>query len=172
MPRRRFSRIKESPRLEDAYNAFKTWQDRTRPVNYTRGADSNTGGFVKKSVKSFGKLGENDLIIKVSRRASNFEPLTTAIATRVSSSLTGAIAYPGFEPAKVVLFAGTGSTSPERSRITNLDYKKRVGKSYTHAFGANTATEGEMEAQQAIATALLAQPNRAVSFQPERRYFY
>jgi hypothetical protein len=168
MPRRRFSNLREVPLLQTAYQNFKTWEDRTAPVTYPRSASSNPGGYVRLAVTPFGSDADQELIIKASLRANT--ELKTALGARIKTTLTGALRLPGYEPARAVVFRGTGGVTEPTSEITKRKYKKRTGASYTHGFGAGTATEREVEAQQIITTAVMATSNTSVSFLPERFY--
>lgn len=162
----RFSRIKSAPRLQTAYTAYKQWQDRVDPYN-ARPAGSRPGGFVQVAVKAFGIALTDDIIVDVSKRAHT--RMGSALGARASATTTGAKRFGGYSPAKAVLFVGTGTSTTKRSDITNLEYQKRAGASYTHAFGAKTATEREYEAFQDVVT-VLTDPtdNNAVSYVPER----
>jgi hypothetical protein len=166
--RQRFSRIEQVPLLQTAYTRYKQWQDRTEPTSYTRSSSSNPGGYIRVAVTPFGADAAQDLIIKASRRANT--ELDTLLGARIKITLTGALRLPGFEPAKVVVFRGTGGDAPETSKITGLSYNKRTGSSYVHGFGAGTATEREVEAQSAITEAVMATANSSISFTPERFY--
>lgn len=168
MARRRFSRLQQVPLLQNAYSSYKTWQDRTQPTNYTRTAASNPGGYVRLAVTPFGAAAAQKLIIKVSRRANT--ELDTILTAHTDAVLTGALRLPGFEPAKAIVFRGTGGVATETSKITNLAYSKRTGVSYTHGFGAKSATEREAEAQVEITDAVIATSNSSISFTPERFY--
>jgi hypothetical protein len=168
MARRRFSRLRAVPLLQTAYTNYKTWEDRAQPTNYTRSAASNPGGYIRMAVIPFGAAATQSLIIKVSKRANT--ELDTIIATHASDTLTDALRLPGFEPAKAIVFRGTGGTEAETSRITNQSYKKRTGVTYTHGFGAKTSTEREYDAQTEITTAVMATTNSSISFTPERFY--
>lgn len=168
MAHRRFGLISRVPRLQDAYNNYKAWQDRTTPTNYNRQASSNPGGYLRMAVVPFGADAAQSFIIKVSRRAN--QNLDAVIGEHASDTLTGAIRMPGFEPAKAVVFRGTGGSTAHTSEITRLSYKKRQGVSYTHGFGAKTSTERELIAQAAITAALASDLHASVSFLPERLY--
>lgn len=167
MARRRFSRIQQVPLLQTAYTNFKQWQDRTEPRSYTRSASSNSGGYIRLAVVPFGSDETQELIIKASRRANTH--LSTDLGAHIKTVLTDALRLPGFEPAKVVVFRGTGGSTAETSKITQQSYDKRSGASYTHGFGANTTTEREVQAQTSIAAAVAA-VNTSISFLPERFY--
>jgi hypothetical protein len=163
---RRFSRIKQAPKLQTAYDNFKLWQDRVEP--YTpRANGSLPGGFVRLAITPFGLSATPKVIVGASRRAN--AQLGDDLVNRVDEDITGATGRGGYQPAKVTLFLGTGSSAPKTSEITRLDYQKRGGASFTHPFGASTATEREYEAFTAIAEALmtLSQNNR-VSYTPEK----
>lgn len=168
MARRRFSTLNKFPLLQAPYTQYKAWQDRTSPTNYTRTATSNPGGYVRLAVVPFGGAAAQKLIIKVSKRANT--ELDTLLTAHTDATLTGALRLPGFEPAKAIVFRGTGGTAAETSKITGVSYQKRSGVSYTHGFGAKSATERELEAQNEVTAAVAATSNSSVSFTPERFY--
>lgn len=168
MARRRFSTLSAAPRLQTPYNNYKQWQDRTEPTHYTRSSASNPGGYLGVAITPFGGLGEGKVLVKCSRRA--FTNVANLLGARVSDETATATRMPGFEPAKAVIFRGTGGTTSETSQITRQSYKKRTGNSYTLPFGGATATEKEMDAQAIIATAVLATANSSVTFLPERLF--
>lgn len=162
---RRFSRIKAAPRLQQAYTNYKTWQDTVK--TYTpRAAGSNPGGFVSVQVRPFGSEMTDLVKVKVSRRAN--QAIGSDIGARAAVAAPTAIRLPGFQPAKVVVFRGTGTDTQTTSEITKLQYQKRNGASYTHAFGGSTATEKEFEAQDVLLAAFVATAGTSVSFSPER----
>lgn len=163
---RRFGRIKQAPRLQSAYDNFKLWQDRVEA--YTpRPNGSLPGGFIRLSIIPFGLPATQKIVVGASRRANS--QLADDLVNRVDADLTGATALGGFQPAKIVLFLGTGTSAPKTSEITRIEYQKRAGASFTHPFGAATATEREYEAFNAIAEALMGlSPNNRVTYTPER----
>lgn len=169
MPRKRFSRIKAAKRLAPAFEAYKQWQDRVDPYT-ARPAGSRPGGYVQVQVRPFGRDATDLFRVPCSRRSSS--TVGELIGARGAAATSTAIRVPGFQPAKAIVFVGTGTATTARSDITNLEYQRRNGASYTHPFGGSTATEKEFEAQAAILTVAAATPNRSVSFTPERMYMY
>lgn len=169
MARRRFSRIKQAQRLAPAYAAYKAWQDLDKPYK-ARAAGSRPGGFQQVQIRAFGFDSTDVIRVGVSRRA--FNTVNDLMGARAPVVTPTAIVMGGFTPAKAIIFISTGSEVQARSEITNLEYQKRQGSSYTHAFGGASATEKEFDAQAAILTAAAATTNRTVSFSPERLYQY
>lgn len=164
---KRFSRIKQAPRLQQAYTAYNAWRDTVKPYQ-PRGAGSSPGGFANVEVLAFGLEGTDKIKVKVSRRART--AIGSEIAARAADATPTAKRMPGLSPAKIVVFRGTGTATTARSEITNLEYQKRAGASYTHAFGGNTATEKEFEAQEILINAFIATAGTSVTFVPERLY--
>lgn len=164
---RRFSRIKQAPRLQQAYTAYKAYQDLVKPYS-PRGAGSSPGGFANVEILAFGLESTDKVKVKVSRRART--SIGANIGARAADATPTAKRMPGLQPAKIVVFKGTGTTSTETSEITNLQYQKRAGASYTHAFGGSVATEKEFEAQEILIAAFVATAGTSVTFVPERLY--
>jgi hypothetical protein len=162
---RRFGNIKQAPKLQQAYTAYKSWQDTVKPYK-ERSSGSKPGGLVYVQIRPFGADGTDLVKVKVSRRAHT--AVGGDVGTRAAAATSTAVLKPGLEPAKIVVFRGTGTTTQARSEITNLEYQRRNGSSYTHAFGGSTATEKEFEAQDALITIFATTQGTSVSFQPER----
>ena len=82
-----------------------------------------------------------------------------------------------FDPAKIIIFTGaSGSTEPTKSTITKLNYKKRIGNSYTYPFGATGTAPNNHEQTKAtsLAAAIAAKDagdatnSYSCTFKPER----
>lgn len=164
---KRFSRIKQAPRLQQAYTSYNVWRDTVKPYQ-PRGAGSSPGGFANVEIVPFGLDGTDKIKVKVSRRART--AIGSEIAGRAVDATAAAKRMPGLNPAKIVVFRGTGTAQTATSEITNLQYQKRAGASYTHAFGGSTATEKEFEAQEILIAAFVATAGTGVTFVPERLY--
>lgn len=126
--------------------AFKTWRAEGPAATFTAPVMPAKGAAVKKALRPF-YTGSADIttfaVIKVSGRAYgsiaavgmsdiklSLEDINETPADGVSYEYIG-----GFSPAKAVIFLpGTGSTTT-KSRITNTNYKKRIGATYTLPFG-------------------------------------
>lgn len=171
MARKRFSRIRAVKRLTPALAAYEAWEDQrgTRP-RVARPASSKPGGYSARQIIPFGRDSVELVRVRVSNRA--VAAIGSIIATRGEEATANAITLGNFQPAKAIIFIGTGTSTEVRSEITNLTYEKRTGNSFTAAFGGATATEKEFQAQQAISTAVFSSPNRSVSFTPERMFMY
>jgi hypothetical protein len=165
---RRFSNIRQAPRLNTAFTAYRAWEDAqaTRTPNIGGGVARGRSVPVQLSPFGLDLAADESILIKVTQRSRTF--MSGGIGTHVQAPTATARRRAGFKPAKVVLFAGTGTSRVERSEITGLPYLKKAGESYTHGFGAATATEREYEAFNAVATALTDQNgNYTASYQPE-----
>ena len=171
MPRKRFSRLKAVKRLEPARIAYEAWEDAagTR-ARVPRSASSKPGGYLRRQVIPFGREGADLVRVKASSRA--IAAIGSIIAGRGEEAAPLAITLGNFNPAKAIIFIGTGTSAEKRSDITNLTYEKRTGNSFTAPFGGTSAAEKEFEAQQAIITSVFTVPNRSVSFTPERMFLY
>jgi hypothetical protein len=166
---RRFSNIRQAPRLNTAFTAYRNWEDAQATRTPNIGGGVARGRSVPVQISPFGLdlAADERILIKVTQRARTF--MSGGIGTHVQAPTAAARRRAGFTPAKVVLFAGTGTSRVERSGITGLPYLKKGGESYSHGFGAATATEREYEAFNAVATALTDEgTNRTASYQPEK----
>lgn len=165
---RRFSRLEKVRLLSNAATQYEAWDDARSTRQPNVGGGTARGRSKRITINPFGfDPGTGGVIVRVTDRANQI--LASGLGTHISSSV-GADdrAYPGFSPAKVIVFQGTGNSTTETSKITSLRYLKRSGESYTHPFGASSSTEREIEALNAITTALVnANANRTVSYKPE-----
>lgn len=171
MARKRFDRLRSVKRLTPALAAYEAWEDArgTRPRK-PRAASSKPGGYLRRQVLPFGREGVDLIRVRASERAIN--AIGSIIANRGEEAAATAITLGNFNPAKAIIFIGTGTATSEISEITRLSYEKKTGNSFTAPFGGQSATEKEFEAQQAILTSVFSTPNRSVSFTPERMYLY
>lgn len=152
----------------ESITAFRAFRNGTS--NYTTTA-VDRGSNVTTAIQAFGFGEATDVIASYSGRAGgNLTGAGVSAAIMGHKALTDAVSMQGFTPANAVIFVGTGTGTDVNSKITGLPYKKRAGESYTIPFGKVTTTDGEFDRQVAIATAVEGQPNRAVSFKPERIY--
>lgn len=92
----------------------------------------------------------------------------SAVATRAQATSTTVAAnrIPGYKPAKIVMFAGSGTSTVATSAITGQRYLRYAGQTYSHPFGRATGTDREQEEYNAIRAALEG-PNRRFSLQSE-----
>lgn len=80
----------------------------------------------------------------------------------------------GFTPAKMVVFvlgqAQTGATKSPKSKITGLEYNKRLGSSYTFSFGADKVKPGRDTelGMRGYLTGQVAKGNQTISFKDEK----
>lgn len=166
---RRFSRLEAVRLLTPAAQRYQAWEDArsTRQPQVGTGTARGTSSRITLTPFGFDPGTGTKVITKVSERANNL--LSGALGSHITATIAAADqSRPGFIPARIVVFQGTGSTVVRTSEITGLPYLRRNGTSYTHAFGAATATEKEIEALNDITTAILAQnQNRTVSYKPE-----
>jgi len=165
---RRFSNIRQAPRLNVAFTAYRNWEDAqaTRTPNIGGGVARGRSVSVQLSPFGLDLAADDRILIKVTQRARDF--LTGGVGTHVQAATAAARRRAGFKAAKIVLFAGTGTSRTAISEITGLPYLKKGGESYSHGFGAATATEREYEAFNTISTALTAQNgNFTATYQPE-----
>lgn len=126
--------------------AFKDWRADGAPATTTAPNQPPKGATVRKALLPF-YFGATDFtnhaIVKISGRS--FSGLATVGLTEAKLCLDDVPDTPaagttyepvdGLKPARAVIFKpGTGSTT-EKSRITGVNYKKRVGATYTLPFG-------------------------------------
>lgn len=91
------------------------------------------------------------------------------IDTTPSTTNLGGTKNTAYAPAKAILFVATGTKTTPKSGITLLEYKKRVGTSYTYPFGRGTeVTQATYPQMCGRLLADLGVGNRNVSFKPER----
>ncbi|MBE9182877.1 hypothetical protein IQ268_30540 [Oculatella sp. LEGE 06141] len=163
---KRFSRIRDGARLNVAFQRYREWEDERATRQPDVGGGTSRGPSVLVAITPFGRdLGTGvNAAVRVTQRARTI--MGSAVGAHAPADPGQRIS--GFIPAKIILFAGTGTAVVATSDITGIRYLKRNGQSYTHAFGAATATEREMEAFAAIQSALVGEGgNRTVSYQPE-----
>jgi hypothetical protein len=164
---RRFSRLRNAPRLNVAATAFRAWEEARETAIPNVGGGTSRGQSIRIQVTPFGTEDEDgvDAIVKVTDRSRL--ALQAAVGARAAAPTTG-MRVAGYKPAKIITFFGTGNRARETSRITNQPYLKSSGQSYTHPFGALNGTDREYSAYNAIATAVLgAGSNRTVTYTPE-----
>jgi hypothetical protein len=168
MGRQRFARLRYASQLTaaqlDRYRAV-----RSGTVAIVRG-DQPSRPTTNIQITPFGFQLASTAKAKLKVTTRSRAAIGTEVGTRAVAVTADGTRVPGFVPAKVIAFIGTGVSTQRTSDITLRTYEARGGESYTHPFGGATATERENEAFDAISAAILAQANTSVSYQPERKY--
>lgn len=95
--------------------------------------------------------------------------LGTGVGTAVQEvgGSVDAIKVAGFQPARISVFIGSGSSTVATSKITGLRYLKYNGTNYSHPFGRVASTDREQEIFNNVKAAL-AGANRRFSLRSER----
>lgn len=151
--RSRFSNLQDAlkkGRTGTKLTAYKDWRADGAPATAAAPNQPAKGAVIRKALLPF-YFGVTDFtnhaVIKISGRS--FSGLATVGLTEAKLCLDDIPETPaagstyeivdGLRPARAVIFKpGTGSTT-EKSRITGVNYKKRVGSSYTLPFGKKDA---------------------------------
>lgn len=165
---RRFSRLEQVRLLTSAAQRYEQWDDQRATRQPRVGQGTARGRSIRVVVTPFGfDPGAGGVVVRATQRSN--AAIGGSLGTRISTTVgTDDRPFPGFKPAKVIVFQAAGNSIVRTSDITGLQYLRRQGESYTHPFGASSNTDKEIEALEAITTALIAaNGNRTVSYQPE-----
>jgi hypothetical protein len=103
--------------------------------------------------------------------AANISGVTTNLLNLVVGKNASGIRYPGFQPAKAIVFNQTGAPTKNKvSTITGLKYDKRNGGSYTFPFGANKADPKKSDEirMRSIILSAVNTKDQTVSFKDEK----
>lgn len=166
---RRFSRIEQGEVLNEALIRYRQYQTERLTRARRVGQGTPRGASVQLVIDPFGLPAASSIPMRVRVSQRSRTIMDTGVGTHAVAPTTArpGTRQPGFEPAKVVMFARAGEARTATSQITGQPYLRRPGASYTHAFGAQAANEAEMEAYSEIVSAL-ADPLRSFSYKPER----
>lgn len=189
----RYSDIRRGVELNAALTKLRAWEDLSRDAKQTlfKGQRGNSvklkANRVKGYVESFQLVGRIFLPTKIlsptqSANGSLIGIVRTAVAaenrTRANGfeAPTGGVlldGLKGYKPAKLSITDRGAPVADNKSRITNIEYKRYDNKSVSSPFGASTAGSetyaqavSEIGDQTAIKTFLQTEGNR-VSFSPE-----
>lgn len=174
---RRFSQIKRGTEYNQGLDNYIDYlrNAETRPTKRMQGGTRGARRRLTfRYLKPFGLETAADEYYEV--RAS--EDALTALGSAVGARLTTAPANADiqsnkkFKPARVTVFAGSGSATYVQSKITKLYYLKYEGDTNSLPFGATSGTEEEQAGARAVKTAILsliaASDVKRISFTPER----
>ncbi|MBD2204939.1 hypothetical protein H6G33_04230 [Calothrix sp. FACHB-1219] len=189
----KYSDIRRGRELNEALTKLRAWEDLSKDAKQTlykgqRGTsvrvDANR---VAGYVESFGLSGRiylpvkllsstqtaNASLISTVRNAADDTGRTLAANFTLPTGGTKLDGLTGYKPAKISLTQRGAAVSDNKSRITNIEYKRYDNKSVASPFGSkNTGGETYLDAvaairaQSAIATFLNDKGNR-ISFTPE-----
>lgn len=157
---------------------YQGYRNGTRTVTYTRDENSNPDSILAIYLIPFSEPEDLYYLTGISERANGQVDLVGGVTNLKFKTPAQMVAEDsttesrGFQPAKAIVFNGTGGSEPEPSRITGVSYKKRVGASYTFPYGiAEGATVLEanyINRTREIRNAVNPNgTNRSVSFKPE-----
>lgn len=182
---KRFSRYKFALKAVDAQPPagspladYQSYRNGTRTVTYNRDENSNPDSILAIYLIPFSEPEDLYYLTGISERANGqvalvggVENLKFKLPTDIADT-DSTTESRGFQPAKAVVFNGTGGAEPEPSRITGVSYKKRIGASYTFPYGI-AASATATEANYIVRTREIRDAvnpngtNRSVSFKPE-----
>lgn len=166
----RFSRLREANRLSNAYTQYRAWEDARRNRVPNVGGGTPRPPTIEIALTPFGFEMPTASAVRATCTESARDRMATAIGTH-GPLPTGGISLqriPGFKAARISLFVGSGGSQREVSQITGLPYLKYAGNSFSHPFGAATATDLEYDVFTSIRAALIG-ANKRVSYKAEQR---
>ncbi|OCQ96075.1 hypothetical protein BCD64_12020 [Nostoc sp. MBR 210] len=188
----RYSDIRRGAELNAALIKLRAYEDLTRDQKQAsykaqRGTSIKVNpNRVKGYVEAFGFTGRiflpvkllsatqqsNGTLIGVVRTAAAAEGRTNAVDFTVPSGAVLLDGLKGFQPAKLSLTQRGAEVADNKSRVTDIEYKRYDNKSVSSPFGQATDTEtyaaavADIKAQSAIESFLQTTGNR-VAFTPE-----
>lgn len=189
----KYSDIRRGKELNEALTKLRAWEDLSRDAKQTlykgqRGSSVKvTANRVKGYVESFGLVGRIFLPVRLlsssqTQQASLISTVRTAAATSSRTREAGFTVpsggvlldgLKGYRPAKLSLTDRGSEVTDNKSRITNIEYKRYDNKTVSSPFGAEAdGTETYTEAVtaikglSAIETFLQSAGNR-IAFTPE-----
>lgn len=188
----RYSDIRRGVELNAALTKLRAWEDLSIDAKQTlykgqRGTSVKVNANrVKGYVESFELVGRiflpvkllsatqsaNGTLIGIVRTAANANDRTKAVDFTPPTGAALLDGMTGYKPAKLSLTDRGAEVADNKSRITDIEYKRYDNKTVSSPFGASTDTEtyaqavSVIKAQTAIETFLQTAGNR-VSFTPE-----
>ena len=188
----RYSDIRRGAELNAALIKLRAYEDLTRDQKQAaykaqRGTSVKVNANrVKGYVEAFGLTGRiylpvrllddnqqsNGVLISMVRTAAADSSRTHAVGFTVPSGGVLLDGLSGYRPAKVSATARGAAVADNKSRVTDIEYKRYDNKSVASPFGAGTDTEtyaaavADIKAQSALETFLGTAGNR-ISFTPE-----
>lgn len=168
MPVSRFSDIKRSNKLSEAYTNYKTWQDRPYdPQPNTRGASKNTKVVY---LNPFGLPVTVGELYSSKTDPNTYAELSALVNASDGGEVTDTLGSStvkrsrGFSAARVIWFRNASRVvSVARSEITNLQYLKYAGDRLSIPFGQATGTDEEISVFESIKAAALSNGSFDVS---------
>lgn len=188
----RYSDIRRGRELNEALTKLRAYEDLSRDAKQAaykaqRGSSVKVNpNRVKGYVESFGFTGRIFLPVRLLSSSQTVQaPLISSVRTAAAASNrthaagftppTGGVLLDGlgkFKPAKVSLTDRGAEVADNKSRVTNIEYKRYDNKSVSSPFGASTDTEtyaaaiADIKDQEAIGT-FLQSPGNRIAFSPE-----
>ncbi|WGV24780.1 hypothetical protein [Halotia branconii] len=188
----KYSDIRRGKELNEALTKLRAWEDLSRDAKQTlykgqRGSSVKVNANrVKGYVESFGLVGRIYLPTRLlsSTQTTQAALINTVRTAAAASSRTHDVGFTvptggvlldglkGYKPAKLSLTDRGTEVADNKSRITNIEYKRYDNKTVSSPFGAGTDTETyqaavtDIKGQSAIETFLQSTGNR-IAFTPE-----
>lgn len=168
MPISRFSDIKRSNKLSEAYTNYKNWQDRPYdPQPNSRGASKNTKLVY---VNPFGLPVVVGELYSSKTDPDTYPELSALVNGSDGGEVTDTLGsstvkrLKGFSAARVIWFRNAARTvSVKRSDITGLNYLKYTGNRLSIPFGQATGTDEEIAVFNSIKASALSNGSFDVS---------